>query len=127
MPTVPTPDDRRHFSRIPFHRPAILELGGKELACVLHDVSLKGALVELPGATGLFQNQRCALAIRLGGDAVIRMDVVVAHQEGTTLGVRCTGIDLDSIAHLRRLVEMNLGDEELLHRELAALVHRPER
>jgi len=30
-------------------------------------------------------------------------------------------IDLDSISHLRRLVELNLGDEALLERELAAL------
>ncbi|MEZ1338698.1 cyclic di-GMP-binding protein MapZ, partial [Enterobacter hormaechei] len=28
----------------------------------------------------------------------------------------------DSISHLRRLVELNLGDEELLERELALLV-----
>ena len=127
MPTPHSAEERRHFSRIRFHRPATLELGGRELTCVLQDVSLKGALVELPGANALYGGQRCAVIVRLGGDAVIRMDAVVAHQEGTTLGLRCTGIDLDSISHLRRLVEMNLGDEELLHRELAALVHRPAR
>ena len=30
-------------------------------------------------------------------------------------------IDLDSITHLRRLVELNLGDEKLLERELSHL------
>ena len=30
-------------------------------------------------------------------------------------------IDLESISHLRRLVELNLGDSSLLERELAAL------
>ncbi len=123
MASVMSHDERRHFSRIPFHRPATLALGGAELGCALLDVSLKGALVELPRALEAAPGQPCTLTIRLAGDeALIRMEAVVAHLEGTTLGVRCTAIDLDSIAHLRRLVEMNLGDEELLHRELAALV-----
>ena len=66
------------------------------------------------------------LTIRLdaAGEAVIRMEGEIAHRDGTQVGMRCTGIDLDSIAHLRRLVELNLGDEELLHRELSALVRR---
>ena len=31
-------------------------------------------------------------------------------------------IDLDSISHLRRFVELNLGDEQELERELGALL-----
>jgi hypothetical protein len=46
----------------------------------------------------------------------------VVHREWTLVGVRCVEIDLESISHLRRLVELNLGDAELLHRELSALV-----
>jgi hypothetical protein len=34
----------------------------------------------------------------------------------------CESIDLDSITHLRRLVELNAGDPALLERELTALV-----
>jgi hypothetical protein len=49
------------------------------------------------------------------------MDVVIAHQQNDELGVRCVDIDLDSITHLRRLVELNLGETELLERELSAL------
>ncbi len=39
---------------------------------------------------------------------------------------RCEHIDIDSITHLKRLIELNLGDEALLHRELAHLIHAPE-
>jgi hypothetical protein len=46
----------------------------------------------------------------------------IAHREGRQVGVRCLEIDLDSISHLRRLVELNVGDEAILHRELGALV-----
>jgi hypothetical protein len=117
-------DERRRFSRISFHRPASLVAAGARAACELLDVSLKGALVEAPPGFRAGIGEPCSLAIRLdaGDGAVIRMEGDVAHREGAQLGVRCREIDLDSIAHLRRLVELNIGDEELLHRELAALV-----
>jgi hypothetical protein len=116
-------DERRRFSRIAFHRPAELELTAERTVCELLDVSLKGALVEAPASFRGAAGQGCALTIRLdAGDAVVRMDGTIVHREGAQVGIRCTGIDLDSIAHLRRIVELNLGDEDLLHRELSALV-----
>jgi hypothetical protein len=119
------PDERRRFSRISFHRPASLVAEGRSATCELLDVSLRGALVEAPAAFSAGIGARCSLAIRLdAGDATIRMEGEIAHREGAQVGVRCREIDLDSIAHLRRLVELNLGDEDLVHRELAALVAR---
>jgi hypothetical protein len=116
-------DERRRFSRIAFHRPARLQAGAVEVTCEVLDVSLKGALVEVPISFGARGGERCTLVIRLdAGDAIIRMEGEIAHREGTLAGVRCTEIDLDSIAHLRRIVELNLADETLLTRELSALV-----
>jgi hypothetical protein len=37
--------------------------------------------------------------------------------------MHCTKIDLESITNLRRLVELNLGDEAALNREISAMVH----
>jgi hypothetical protein len=37
------------------------------------------------------------------------------------VGLHCRHIDIESLAHLRRLIELNLGDPALLERELAAL------
>lgn len=116
-------EERRRFSRIAFHRPAELDALGELATGELLDVSLKGALVEVPAAFGGEEGQPCVLTVRLdAGGAVVRMEGQIAHREGATLGLRCTGIDLESIAHLRRIVELNLGDEELLDRELSALV-----
>jgi hypothetical protein len=119
-------DERRRFSRITFHRPAELDALGDRVTCELVDVSLKGALVEVPARFGGPRGSACVLTIRLddAGDATVRMEGEIIHREGLALGLRCTGIDLDSIAHLRRIVELNLGDEDLLHRELSALVGR---
>ncbi|ACG74300.1 type IV pilus assembly PilZ [Anaeromyxobacter sp. K] len=123
MASVQGQPERRRFSRIAFHRPGELRAGAARVGCGVQDVSLKGARVEVPAAFPGAAGEPCALVIQLDqGDTLIRMDGVIAHRDGEDVGIRCTGIDLDSIAHLRRLVEVNLGDEALLYRELAALV-----
>jgi hypothetical protein len=115
--------ETRRFSRITFHRPGELVLASGSAACEVLDVSLKGALLEVPPGVAPAAGDRCTLEIRLdAGEAAIRMAGRVAHREGARVGIRCEEIDLESITHLRRLVELNLGDDELLHRELAALV-----
>lgn len=115
--------ERRRFSRIAFHRPVELGVGAERATGELLDVSLKGALVEMPRGFDPRIGQPCSLSIRLdAGDAAIRMEGEIAHRRGMLVGVRCDEIDLESIAHLRRLVELNLGDDDLLHRELTALV-----
>lgn len=115
-------DERRHFKRIPFDAEAELSSASGRWCSRLIDLSLHGALIERPadwaGATG----EPCLLHIRLAGnDVSIHMDAAVAHAATDQIGLRCTHIDIDSIAHLRRFVELNLGDTALLNRELSAL------
>ncbi|OZT82227.1 pilus assembly protein PilZ, partial [Vibrio sp. 03_296] len=38
-----------------------------------------------------------------------------------TIRLKITHIDIDSISHLKRLVELNVGDDTLLHREIEHL------
>lgn len=118
-----TPTKERRFTRIAFHRPAVLDLRVVRAECELLDVSLKGALVEVGPGVKPHRGQACSLVIRLdAGDALIRMDGEVAHVNGQRVGVKADELELESVEHLRRLVEVNLGDEAALHRELAALV-----
>ena len=119
----PSADERRRFTRVAFHGPASLDVGIKQTPCEILDISLKGALVEVPKTFTTGEVVHCTLLIRLDDrDASIRMEGEIAHLQGTLVGVRCDEIDLESVAHLRRLVELNLGSDEALHRELAALV-----
>jgi len=115
---------QRRFTRIPFHVPAQLELKGGKLPCELLNVSLKGALVELSEGPAPAAGNTCAVTIDLdpGSGARIRMDGDVAHQRGLQIGVRCDELDLESVQHLRRILEFNVGDEALVLRELGELV-----
>jgi hypothetical protein len=87
------------------------------------DLSLKGALLNLPGAAELTINLPCLLKVLLNDNVtVIAMAGELAHIEGEHAGFLCRSIDIESITHLRRLIEMNLGDAALVERELAALI-----
>ena len=87
------------------------------------DLSLKGALLQLPAGAEASLGAPCLLKILLAdGETHISMAGELAHVEGERSGVLCRSIDLESITHLRRLIEMNLGDAALVERELAALI-----
>ena len=60
--------------------------------------------------------------IHLDADTDVQMQVRLTHDNHGQLGFVCEHIDLDSISHLRRLIELNLGDQEELERELGALL-----
>ena len=51
----------------------------------------------------------------------IQMQMRVVHERDNQLGLACQHIDVESISHLRRLLELNLGDASLLDRELERL------
>lgn len=116
-----TNSDRRRFQRFEFDAETELTQGQRCWPVQLHDLSLKGLLVHRPAEWDADPAQPFEARIRLSGDAEVRMDVEMTHGEGELVGLVCRNIDVDSISHLRRLVELNLGDEALLERELAAL------
>ena len=116
-------EQRRHFSRVLFNARATLSGKAHASPCEVLDLSLKGALVRVADGQAWPPEAGCALELALdsGHQANIRMDAKVAHREGQVIGLHCVGIDLDSITHLRRLVELNLGDDAVLQREVSAL------
>jgi hypothetical protein len=119
----PAPDQRRHFARVLFKANAKLTAAGRSDGCEVRDLSLKGALLKVEHLALWPVGVKLQLDLTLGaaGKASIRMKGTIAHHAGVVVGMRCLEIDLDSITHLRRLVELNVGDEAILQRELAAL------
>ncbi|MBI3993161.1 MAG: PilZ domain-containing protein [Candidatus Lambdaproteobacteria bacterium] len=113
--------EHRKHSRVPFLTGCVLVVGRTAHPTHLIDISLKGALIETP--RGLRPQQATGmLEVRLAqSDVTIRMRVVPAHHTRERTGLRCMSIDVDSMTHLRRLMELNLGDPGLVERELTAL------
>ncbi|MCB1908589.1 MAG: PilZ domain-containing protein [Rhodocyclaceae bacterium] len=114
-------NERRKFWRAVFHAPASIASEGRRHRVDVIDLSLKGALVEFPVAGVASRGQSAELSLPLADDARIAMQMRVVHVEGKRVGLRCEHIDLDSITHLRRLVELNCGDSAQLEREFASL------
>lgn len=77
----------------------------------------------MPANTLIENDALCMLLVHLNKtNDQISMESAVTHVEGRRAGLHCLTIDLDSVTHLRRLVELNLGDPALLERELSALI-----
>lgn len=117
--------DRRRFWRAAFHSPVQLAAASGSTAAELIDISLKGALIKVPPTWNARIDDSCQIKLKLADDASILMHAIVAHVEGRCIGLRCEHMDIDSITHLRRLVELNSGDPDLLNRELAVLLGNP--
>ena len=116
-------DERRHFNRVTFNSPATIYMLDKTSECEIIDLSIHGALVKLNEAAQLEIGANYKLDIPLGGDNKhISVDLQLMHQEDNKLGLMNQQIDIDSITHLRRLVELNSGDSELLDREFEVLI-----
>ncbi|WP_162096148.1 PilZ domain-containing protein [Pseudomonas chlororaphis] len=114
--------DRRRFKRIAFDARTELSQGPYRWSVQLVDLSLKGMLIQRPDPWLGDESQPFEADIHLSDDAEVRMDVQLAHDDHGQLGFVCLHIDLESIEHLRRLIELNLADPQELERELGALL-----
>lgn len=112
----------RRFLRTTFQAPARLNLAGQLRPVQLLDVSLKGALVDAGLALHCPVGTSGRLRLQLSPTTFIAMDVQVRRVQGSRLGLHCVHIDLDSVTHLRQLLERNAQDPSLLGRDLAVLV-----
>jgi hypothetical protein len=116
------PQERRDFWRATFHSPARLTCTtGVTYETRVCDLSLKGAMLEMPEGWQGLEGESYRLQVDLSPEVAIRMQTTVVHVQGPRVGLRCDEIDIDSITALRRLVELNSGDAEMLERELSLL------
>ncbi|MET3458468.1 MULTISPECIES: PilZ domain-containing protein [Pseudomonas] len=117
--------ERRRFVRIEFHARIDLSQGPFIWPVELLDLSLKGLLIQKPEPWLGDIKQPFIADIHLSPEAEIKMEVRLTHDDHGHLGFVCERIDQESIAHLRRLVDLNRDDhdEGVLERELAALIH----
>jgi len=113
-------DNRRNFSRVKFNSWATLVYGDQVVKAYLIDIALKGALVELEEEFALEMNKFCDFELHLSGtELVLNMQAqLVYRNESKRMGFKFVEMELDTLTHLRRLIELNVGDPELVQKEL---------
>jgi len=112
---------QRHFTRISLHAPALLSTLDEEWRTRLIDLSLTGALVELPdgwtGRTGMHYSLR----VQLANHSYFSTEVVIRQADSDRLGMAFADLDEHGRDVIRWLMEINLGDTSLLKHELSDL------
>lgn len=118
------PSERRQFIRINFDANAVLidPADDRQWQTELIDISLKGALIKRPDKWEAIESQPFILRLILADQIELRFEVRVVHMKNDRVGLQIEHLDLESAAHLHRLLELNLGDPMLLQRELAELL-----
>lgn len=114
--------ERRQFNRIIFEADAQLGQSDRQWPVALHDLSLKGALISKPEHFNYNLDEYLNLRLNLeGSNHPINMKMIVSHSGKDFIGLETRNIDIDSATELRTLMELNLGDHELLERDIKAL------
>lgn len=116
-----TDSDKRRFTRVPFDAEVVLHHGARAWPTDVVDVSIKGLLAVAPEGFDVEPGESLGVDLILNEEISIDTQCTLVHRTGERLGLRIDRIDMESIMHLRRLLELNLGDPELLERELSGL------
>lgn len=117
--------EQRHTKRTRFASQVTLTKGNDCWSTRLVDVSLRGLLVEEPeNWSRPTPGEPLELALELGGDVRIEMTVLPMRYGEGQIGFEWTNIDPESLEHLRRLLELNLGDPDEVRNEVRALSGR---
>lgn len=115
------PIERRRFVRVDFDAETTVVQAGNSYAAQLLDISLKGALVKMKTYEAI-DEQPATLYVDLTNGTHIKMQATLMHREQEYLGFHCDTIDVDSAAHLRRLLEINLNSPDAAERVLGELL-----
>ncbi len=115
-------NERRKFSRVLFDARVELAQYDYHWHATLLDISLKGLLLQNTLPEHICADKPILVKIILADNTTIAMSVSVAHQHDGQVGLVCMAIDIDSVCHLRRLIELNLGNAHAAERELSDLI-----
>jgi hypothetical protein len=115
--------EHRLFHRIRFVLKTDVEINGKSREATLVDISLKGALITFPHELHPETGLPCQLTIHLdASDIKLIISGEVIHTHENVTGIKFTLIDLDSMIHLRRLLELNSAKPDQVRSELSSLI-----
>jgi hypothetical protein len=118
-----TISDRRYRPRFPYHARGILILLPNFVDVTIIDMSLSGAHIVVSGLFQIKAGQHCSLRI-LNSDErrVIEVEASMAYKREGHIGLTLRNVTPSIEKALRNMVEMNLGTDSMLKRDLCALL-----
>jgi hypothetical protein len=115
--------NKRRFSRVKCIEKSIVETDSGPREVMLHDISLKGALVEIGSDLPVREGERWKLLFQLDhSDVVLQFEAEVVHCRENLAGVKFVEMDLDTMIHLRSLMEARTVNPEQVRHELSFLM-----
>ncbi|WP_086934081.1 PilZ domain-containing protein [Agarilytica rhodophyticola] len=115
-------EERRHYTRVNFASKAQILQDDRDYDVKVIDISLNGILIEPPENYTLKTEQVVLIRVELTDDVNIEMRARLAHNSNQLLGLQCVSIDMESMSHLRRLMELNIEDPSAPERVLDELI-----
>ncbi|NQU64911.1 MAG: PilZ domain-containing protein [SAR324 cluster bacterium] len=116
--------ERRHFSRVDFQSVVIVGIRGGEFQAELIDISLKRALIILETDLSLGEGEQCTFELKLDENVIaVKTDALIVFSQESQLELKFKNLELESMIHSRRLIELNLGDPDKIQQELFFLVN----
>lgn len=110
----------RRFQRVPFQAETSVSTNGTRWRCTLINIALKGALVESDELT-LDPGTICEMSIRLPEtDILLTFRAKLLYQRQNHYGFKFVDVDLQTLIHLRKLIELNTGNGDVIRDELMA-------
>jgi hypothetical protein len=108
--------DRRKRTRVPIHIGVSVSLKGEEIKLQTFNISLTGILCT---SHALFQkDDLCKVIITLNKDFHISIDSKILRVEQQESAISFISMDDESFSHLKKLMQYNTGDAELIDKEL---------
>ena len=115
-------EEKRKFTRINFETPGIACFDNVSYNIKIIDLSIKSALFQIDDDNNIKVGDEGYVSIHISDKVTATLKIKVARIINKKIGVYCTSIDVESLAHLKTLFELNIGDPELFERNLSELL-----
>ncbi|MDC8832763.1 PilZ domain-containing protein [Alteromonas gilva] len=123
--------EKRQFQRIAINLPGDLVIAGETVTTQVQDLSLQGMRVRLPATTSS-QNQPVTLTFKANAESpvitvrgsITNITPLADDTDFAIAGIQLTHISVEDMSQLRRLLQLNSGQQDLDSLELSALLEQ---
>lgn len=122
QPNQPSQQDRRQFSRVVLDWPVEIVYQQKQWPALLIDLSFRGALLNCEHLQ-VEANTLVHVHIHIPqSQKDLQLEAKVVRHSGSIYALQIDSLDIESMSELRRMIELNIGNDDLLQRELEQLL-----